>query len=74
MIVCFRWSIRQTLLNTKEAKQRIPDTRPSDSFMAHWGDRLTHWGRGKMDTILQTTHSNFFNVWFSIKISLKFIS
>ena len=38
---------------------------------------LTHWGRNKMDAILQTTLSNTFslneNVRISIKISLKFI-
>ena len=38
---------------------------------------LTHWGRGEIDTILQTTSSNIFslneNIWISIKISMKFI-
>ena len=37
---------------------------------------LTHWGRGKMATISQTTLSIFLNenVRMSIKISLKFVS
>ena len=37
---------------------------------------LTHWGRDKMDAILQTTLSNGFfneNAWISLKISLKFV-
>ena len=34
--------------------------------------QLSHWGRDKMATFLQTTFSNE-NVWKSIKISLKFI-
>ena len=39
------------------------------------GDELTHWGRGKMAAIFQTTISDVFlneNVWILIKISLKF--
>ena len=38
---------------------------------------LTHWGRDKMDATSQTTFSSAFflneNVWFPIKISLKFV-
>ena len=42
-----------------------------------WIWHSTHWGRGEMNDILQTTLSNVFflneNVWISIKISLKFV-
>ena len=35
---------------------------------------LTHWGRGKMAHISQTTFSNAFeNVWISLKVSLTFV-
>ena len=39
--------------------------------------QLTHWGRDKMDAILQTTSSSAFffneNVWIQIQISMKFV-
>ena len=34
---------------------------------------LTHWGWDKMAAVLQTTFSNAFNIWVSIKVSLKFV-
>ena len=49
-------------------KQAVEQT---TEFSVIW-DTLTHWGRGKMDTIFQWIFLNE-NVWISIKISLKFV-
>ena len=46
---------------------------PTPDYVLIYFKFLTHWGRDKMATILQTTLSNAFP-WISIKILLKFVS
>ena len=47
------------------------------TIFTHYQISLTHWGRGKMTAILQTTLSRDFlewNIWIMIQISMKFVS